>query len=135
MVPPGRPVLVPQTFFWEARTLTTDRATQITARTSSPPQRTPIAPQAGWADTADRPIWTTQLSGLRDAMACIQPGISCVCMNAEDRNISGSMKNVYTPMIASRDLSSMPVMLDRAPNTTPTSIDAATITTTPATPP
>ncbi len=58
-------------------------------------------------------------------MACIQPGISCVCMNAEDRNISGSMKNVYTPMIASRDLSSMPVMLDRAPNTTPTSIDGS----------
>jgi len=27
-------------------------------------------------------------------MACIQPGISRVCMNAEDKNISGSMKNV-----------------------------------------
>ena len=40
-------------------------------------------------------------------MACIQPGISLVCMNAEDRNISGSMKNVYTPMIASRERSVM----------------------------
>jgi len=29
-------------------------------------------------------------------------------MNAEDRNISGSMKNVYTPMIASRERSVMP---------------------------
>jgi ABC-2 type transport system permease protein len=56
-------------------------------------------------------------------MACIQPGISRVCMNAEDRNISGSMKNVYTPMIASRERSSMPVALDSAPNTTPTPIE------------
>ena len=95
----------------------------------------PIAPQSGWAERAERPIWTTQLSGLRDAMACIQPGISGVGMNAEDRKISGSMKNVYTPMIASRERSIMPTTLDRAPNTTPTRIDAATMTATPATPP
>ena len=56
-------------------------------------------------------------------------------MNAEDRNISGSMKNVYTPMIASRERSVMPTALDSAPNTTPTRIDAATMTATPATPP
>ncbi len=68
-------------------------------------------------------------------MACIQPGISFVCMNAEDRNISGSMKSVYTPMIASRERSIMPTALDSAPNTTPTRIDAATITATPADPP
>ena len=41
-------------------------------------------------------------------------------MNAEDKNISGSMKNVYTPMIASRERSVMPTALDSAPNTTPT---------------
>jgi hypothetical protein len=75
------------------------------------------------------------LSGLRDAMACIQPGMSLVCMNAEDKNISGSMKNVYTPMIASRERSVMPTALDRAPNTTPTPIAAATMTATPAAPP
>ena len=68
-------------------------------------------------------------------MACIQPGINLVRMNAEDRNISGSMKNVYTPMIASRERSVMPTALDSAPNTTPTRIDAATTTATPAAPP
>ena len=56
-------------------------------------------------------------------------------MNAEDRNISGSMKKVYTPMIASRERSVMPTAFDSAPNTTPTRIDAATMTATPATPP
>ena len=30
--------------------------------------------QSGLADKADRPIWTSQFSGLRDAMACIHPG-------------------------------------------------------------
>ena len=68
-------------------------------------------------------------------MAYIQPGIGLVRMNAEDRNVSGSMKNVYTPMNASRERSMMPAALDNAPNTTPTRIDAATITVTPAAPP
>ena len=110
-------------------------ATHATARTSRPPQRTPIAVQSGWAETALRPICTTQLSGLRDAIACIQPGMRLVCMNAEDRNMSGSMKNVYTPIMASRERSVMPTAFDSAPNTTPTRIDAATMTATPATPP
>ena len=86
----------------------TDTATQTTASTSSPAHRMPIAPQSGWAERAERPIWTTQLSGLRDAMACIQPGISGVGMNAEDRNISGSMKIVYDADDSSRDRSTMP---------------------------
>jgi hypothetical protein len=36
-----------QTFFWYERNVTTDTATHTTARTSNPPQRTPIAPQSG----------------------------------------------------------------------------------------
>jgi hypothetical protein len=68
-------------------------------------------------------------------MACIQPGMSLVWMNAEDKKISGSMKNVYTPMIASRERSARPTAFDSAPNTTPTPIDAATMTATPAAPP
>ncbi len=61
---------------------------------SRPPQRTATADQSGLPDRAARPIWTSQLSGFREAMACIQPGRKPGWMNALDRNISGSMKNV-----------------------------------------
>jgi len=64
------------------------------ARASKPPHRSAMPAQSGAADSADRPTWTSQLSGLREAMACIHPGMKSGCMNAEDKNISGSMKNV-----------------------------------------
>jgi hypothetical protein len=59
-----------------------------------PPQRIATPAQSGFAERTERPAWTSQLSGLRDAMACIQPGMKPGWMNALDRNISGSMKNV-----------------------------------------
>ena len=76
--PPYRPgrALAAQTFFWYERNVTTDTATQATASTSSPPQRIADRAPVRVGRERRRPIWTTQLSGLRDAMACIQPGIS-----------------------------------------------------------
>ncbi len=76
------------------RKVVTETATAMTARASRPPHRSATPAQSGAADSAERPTWTSQLSGLREAMACIQPGMKPGCMNAEDKNISGSMKNV-----------------------------------------
>jgi hypothetical protein len=45
-----------QTFLEYERNVSTDTATHATASTSSPPQRTPIAPQSGAVETAERPI-------------------------------------------------------------------------------
>jgi MFS family permease len=45
-----------QTFLEYERNVRTDTATHATASTSSPPQRTAIAPQSGAAETAERPI-------------------------------------------------------------------------------
>src|SRR5215467_3453317 len=83
-----------KTFFAYERNVVTETATAITARASRPPQRSAIPGQSGLADRAERPIWTSQLSGFHAAMACIQPGMKSGFMNAEDRNISGSMNNV-----------------------------------------
>lgn len=43
----GGPGPTNQTFFWYERNVTTETATQATARISRPPLRTPIAPQSG----------------------------------------------------------------------------------------
>ena len=45
-----------QTLLEYERNVRTDTATQATASTSSPPKRTPIAPQSGEAENAERPI-------------------------------------------------------------------------------
>jgi predicted MFS family arabinose efflux permease len=45
-----------QTFLEYERNVSTETATHTTASTSRPPQRTPIAPQSGAAETAERPI-------------------------------------------------------------------------------
>ncbi len=55
-VAPRRPAPPAQTFLEYERNVRTDTATHATASTSSPPQRTPIAPQSGAAETAERPI-------------------------------------------------------------------------------
>jgi hypothetical protein len=52
------------------------------------------ADQSGLADRTERPASASQFSGLQAAMVCIQPGRNDGFMNAEDRNISGNMKNV-----------------------------------------
>ena len=76
------------------RKVVAEIAMASTARARMPPQRIATAAQSGLAERTERPTCTCQLSGLRDAMACIQPGMKLVWMNAVDRNISGSMKNV-----------------------------------------
>jgi hypothetical protein len=113
----------------------TEIATQTTARASRPPSRAPTADQSVWAAKASRPACTAQLSGLHWAMACIQPGISVAGRNAEDRKVSGSMKNTLMPMMASRWRTSMPTVLDSAPNTFPIRIEATATMTAPSRPP
>ena len=56
-------------------------------------------------------------------------------MNALDRNVSGSSRNVLMPMIVSRCRASMPTVFEKALNTTAISTDATISTRTPATPP
>ena len=43
-------------------------------------------------------------------------------MNAEDRNVSGSSRNMLRPMMVSRCRTSMPIVLDSALKTVPSSI-------------
>jgi len=72
-VAPAVPAWDGQTFFRYERNVATEMATHATAKDQQPGAAHPIAAQSGWAETALRPICTTQLSGLRDAIDCIQP--------------------------------------------------------------
>ncbi|HWG65650.1 MAG TPA: hypothetical protein VG253_28540 [Streptosporangiaceae bacterium] len=56
-------------------------------------------------------------------------------MNALDRKVSGSNRNVASPMIVSRSRATMPMALETALNTTATRIDATISTSIPVAPP
>jgi hypothetical protein len=56
LAPAAAPLSAAQTFLAYERNVSTDTATHTTASTSRPPQRTPIAPQSGAVETAERPI-------------------------------------------------------------------------------
>ena len=84
------------------------------ASSARPPPWTRIRVQSGLAPIAARPATSAQLTGLPSATIRIQCGMSAVAMNAVDRNVSGSSRNVLMPMIVSRCRASMPTVFENA---------------------
>jgi hypothetical protein len=61
--------------------------------------------------------------------------MSALAMNADDRNVSGSSRNVLMPMMDSRWRTSMPIVLEKALKTVPSSTEATISRAVPPTPP